>query len=189
MSDKPQIWDVPISHEERFQLFEAAFKGTTVEDGPDGKKYRRMARAFGLASIRDAARKNEGALSLVAINSPEQRLFKVTAENVEIVLTKVSKSKRSLGAEMVLGELFDRLEVAQANGKDPADDARREDWEKIPVFSAEEDAKLWSPPAAVGPLTCPSCAQEFTLEEARAAAAKAAAPPVVEAAPAPAAVS
>lgn len=179
MSEKQsQIWDVPISHEERFLLFGIAFPregASVIESGPDGKKFRRMARAFGLASIRETARKNDHKLATKPMGSTEQRLFKVTAENVEVVLEKLTKVKRTPGQEMDLGELFDRLDLAKANGEETADVARRAEWAKVPVFDLDEDATLWTPPGTPPDvtLTCPSCSQDFSVDEARAAHAAA----------------
>jgi hypothetical protein len=162
---KPQIWDVPISHEQRFALFQLAFhREATVDDGAAGKSFRRMARAFGLSTIRDAF-KRQGAVPIKAITSSETRLFKVTAENISEVLTKLAKRKRSTGDEMVIGDLFDVLEDAQTNGQ-------REEWLAVPRFDEAEDAALFALPDDKGAadITCPSCGQHFDPAETKAAA-------------------
>ncbi len=164
MGDKPQIWDVPVSHEQRFALFQLAFhKESTIEDGAAGKSFRRMARAFGLTTIRDAFKRQNG-VPVKAITSTEMRLFKVTAENVDEVLKKLAKRKRSTGDEMVIGDLFDVLEEAQASGQ-------REEWLAVPRFDEVEDVALFTLPDDKGSsdITCPSCGQHFDPFETKAA--------------------
>lgn len=161
--NKPQIFDVPVSHEQRFALFQLAFhREATVEDGAAGKSFRRMARAFGLTTIRDAF-KRQGSVPVKAITSPEKRLFKVTAENIDEAL-KLAKRKRSTGDEMVIGDLFDVLEEAQASGQ-------REEWLAVPRFDEAEDAALFALPADkdASDITCPSCGQHFDPAETKGA--------------------
>jgi hypothetical protein len=165
---KSQIWDVPVSLEQRFALFNLAFhKDATIESAADGKSFRRMARAFGLTSIRDAF-KRQGGVPIKATASGEKRLFKVTAENVDEVLKKLAKRQRSAGAEMELGELFDLLEDAQTSGQ-------REEWLTVPRFDEEEDTVALKLPDGQESedVRCPSCGQDFALAEGRAAHDKA----------------
>jgi hypothetical protein len=171
---KPQIWDVPVSHEQRFALFNLAFhKDANIESAADGKSFRRMARAFGLTSIRDAF-KQQGAVPIKATASGETRLFKVTAENVDEVLKKLAKRQRSAGAEMELGELFDLLEDVQTSGQ-------REEWLTVPRFDEAEDAAFLALPDGqdAEDIRCPSCGQDSTLAEGREAYAKAHSAPAV----------
>jgi hypothetical protein len=157
MPDSTQGWRVPVSGEERWLLFRLIFSQdergvprVMVSSHEESKAFRQMLRAFGIPPIREAAKRSEvrnrNAVHPARLinDEPDGPMFGPPAahnlmiNDVAFVLSKVACLPRAAMNDVVVGDLFERLEQAQ-RADDPA-------WADVPDYNAASES--WDPTPA-----------------------------------------
>lgn len=141
-----QTWKVPLTPSQRWAFLQLAHEQEQKVSGPEGRRFRRWMRAFGLVPVRDELR-NKGGVAEKLANSDAPSLFEITAENRDYAL-KLGEIPHHPSVEMVIGDVLDMLEdlKKEANYEPPEGlpdyDPALERWAKDSEERADAFAEL-----------------------------------------------
>jgi len=131
-----QSWKVPVTPAQRWALFNLAHTKSVNVKGQEGRVLRRFMRAFGLTELRAVLITEQIVNSELMRDDTTPSLFSLTAENRDYALKLDKEVERHTSSEMLLGDLFDKLEQLRADWKAPEGvpdfDATKEDWTPQP---------------------------------------------------------
>lgn len=130
MSETVQVWKIPVSPAQRWQLYILAHAETIKLRGQEGRRYRRFLSAFGIKGLSPIVQENGSVSETLAKNS-SCFLHEVTAENLDYLKRIRDEVPRSALQEDILGDLFDcidDLKEGYVHPELPSFDPSVEDW-------------------------------------------------------------